>query len=138
MAKWKLDTGAIIDGNIYGTVNFDVEHIYSLAYLINREVKGDFKNKYLSYAPDQQVGKESDFTILFKDGKTIKAALIKEPKDLMEYWEQNKVKLFNVYHGGDCYNLCHDSYKFIASLPSSWTLDRQIDALNKLIKIYKD
>jgi uncharacterized pyridoxamine 5'-phosphate oxidase family protein len=106
MAKWKLETGEIIVGEV--DVCFtDKGKIY---YFIFAKIKHIFKNELKDYAPNQQIGAETDFTILLKDGKIIKATFIKDPKELLEYWEQNRVigfhlnnnLHFDVYHLLDC------------------------------------
>lgn len=119
MAKWKLDNGGIVNPkNIHPT-----GQQYHMNYV---------------HRPLQYVGKESDFTILLDDGRTIKATFIKEPKYLGEYWQKNKVEGFKLFNNKCFYYLTYNGYDVIAYIPKSWSLERQIDALNKLIEIYKD
>lgn len=134
MAKWKLETGEIIESNGNFYVDVDNQQMHKLMYHLEKKLY-----KPLAYAPNQTVGKESDFTILLDDGKTIKATLMKEPKDLGEYWQQNKVEGFELFgHLDSFYYLSNVNYPTIPPyIPKSWSLERQIDTLNKLIEIYK-
>lgn len=120
MAKWKLDSGGIISEEC---IHETGEHHINVMH-----------------KPTQYVGKESDFTILLDDGKTIKATLIKEPKYLGEYWQKNKVEGFKIFNNKRFYYLTYkiSCDEVLAYIPKSWTLERQIDAINKLIEIYKD
>lgn len=113
MARWKLETGKIINGN------------YNL----------NLKN-YCCHKPDQVKDKETDFTILMEDGSTIKATLIKEPKDLIEYVKLNLTDIDIQDHNDNHYGY-YLNYVLYAYIPKSWHLERQIDTLHKLIEIYK-
>ncbi len=125
--RWKLDTGQIIEPSYAG-----VYQIFDQLGMIGFEDA--------TYRPiDQTKGKESDFTILMKDGSTIKATLIKEPSTLEEWWGQNKVDGFKLNHDyNKIYSLYIEPYYDYVHIPKSWPLSRQIDAVKKLIDIYKD
>lgn len=129
--------GKIIDG-LYTTVSNSTGDFYKLSY----EIAGisNVKTNYFEYRPKQEVGKESDFTILFNDGKVEKAKLIKELEPFRKWWEDNKVDGFHLVSEHKKYWLGnHDiSEGVLSSILKSWTLERQIKTLQTLIELYKD
>lgn len=63
--------------------------------------------------------------------------LPKQPKDLLEWWDKNKVKGVGLEKCGEYYQIITLSWN-LAVINKKWDLSRQIDAVQKLIEIYKE
>ena len=71
--KWKLNTGEVF--NSVGIITQNNSKCHNINESINREVVRYFQ-QVQSHAPAQMLGRETNITILLKDGTVLKAELI--------------------------------------------------------------
>jgi len=59
----------------------------------------------------------------------------KKPKDILDWWEGNKVDGFDLYDDDEYYILEHDTLTYI---PKSWAPDKQIEFTKTVIKFWSE
>lgn len=130
MAKWRLVKDGKEIGNIY-KVAINTHEEYSF-----RDNLDDiFSKNWSAWEPAIIKDKEQNFGILLKDGSYVKAELIKEPDNIMEWFNEKKYIRFKLIYQSGSYLLMLDDIG-LHRVPKDLPFERQKRIILKLIDLY--
>lgn len=131
MAKWRLVKDGIEIDTLCITVTVGDNYLYSIQFTQER-INGQ---PIVACRPSQYKDRESDFNILLEDGSIIKAELIKEPDNIIEWFRAQNFNGFDFYGERDLFIL-RIGILHILHLPQEMDYEQQKRIILRFIDLY--